>query len=460
VTHPFLTTLAFTFPLTPRWTGLAFTVYILTWVATFVASWNLASFLIGKLFFNPQTPAYQGVRAYLYAHSAKDRKLTFWGILVSLGLAAGLSLAAIEPGLWNGTFEPIDAVVPTLRALVIFAGLLILASIWAFTTPAKSNTSSSSNSSTSSTPDPGHETRDASASSPDPGILAFSTLAVLIGLDKTTGLGIANLDLSTGGVNESLMWLMLAIAITAAGQAGLAIHYTHAVRLARIALAAGGLALFFGTVTATIRTGQGVSQTMMLAITGLVFLGSCLMLILTMVHLAKAPVSGAKTEQTPSKLPAAGGLTASLLAAAIVAVGFLGRLELADAKASGTGQVIPNTSQIVDPLQIAPAVAQDYDKRELDMGKAVFIRNCANCHGIDLRIVGPPVTEIAELYRHEPDKLAAWTKKPGKRRPEYPAMPAVLLTEDRYQAVSKFMIALGRTELEKDAATNETKSQK
>ncbi len=436
-----LSTLAFTFPLTPRWTGLATTVYILAWVATFIGAWNLSAFVIGRFFFNPQNPNYQGARAQLWHYSACDRKLTFWGILVSLGLAGSLSLAAIEPGMWHGTFEAFDSAMHTLGALVLFAGLMVIGSIWAFTKPAGPKPVGSS---------AGPELAAAQPlnASPDVGILALSVVAVLIGLDKTTGMGISEPDPSTGGVNESIMWAMLSLSITGAGLAALVDGHAHAARLARIALGAGGLALFFGTVTATIRTGEGVSQAMMLAITGLVVLGSCLLLVLTMVHLSKPSQTGAKA----GGLTKAGGLGACLLAFLIVGVGYLGRAELADAKVSGKGQVIPNGP---DPLQIAPAVAQDYDKRELDLGKAVFIRNCASCHGIDLRIVGPPVTEIAGVYRHEPEKLAAWVKKPGKRRPEYPAMPAVILTEDRYQAVAKFMLALGQTQLEKD----ETKSQ-
>ncbi len=419
-----LQTLALTFPLTPRWTGLATTVYLLTWVAALTAAWNLSAYLLGLLFFNPAKPAFHLARQQIWNLSVFDRSLTFWGLILPLGIAGTLSQLAIEPGLWQGTFEPLDAAMPTLRAFVLLTALTILASVWAFTQKPSSPSG-----------DTGREGSDAALAA----VLAL--LTALFSLDKITGLGISSLDLSTGGVNEALMWLFLSICVTAAGLSPLVSHPAHGARLARIGLGAGGLTLFFATVTATIRTGEGVSPSMMLAFTGLVVLGASFLLLLTMAHLSK-----------PGK--AAGlfrfaGFGAATLAAGIVAVSFFSRTEADTTRIAGKGQVTPSAP---DPLLIAPTVAQDYDARELDLGKNVFIRNCATCHGIDIRIVGPPVTEISSLYRHDPLKLASWVKNPGRRRQDYPQMAAIMLTEDRYQAVAKFMIALGQTQLEKEAA--------
>jgi mono/diheme cytochrome c family protein len=442
---PSLQTLAFTFPLTPRWTGLATLVYILTWVATFTAAWNLSAYLLGLFFFNPKNPQYQGIRNTIWHASVFDRSLTFWGLILPLGLAASLSQLAIEPGLWSGTFEPLNPAMPTLLALVLLTALTILSSIWAFATPKPSSSFPSELSTTSTV----HSSTSPSTSSPLPCVL-LSLFTTLLALDKTTGLGISDLDLSTASVNESLMWIFIALSATAAGLAPLISPSSppSAARLARIALAAGGLAFFFATVTATIRTGKDVSSLMKLAYTAMVLLGACFVLLLTMAHLSKPAKAGG--------LFRAAGVGACLLMAAIVTVSYLSRSDIAAATISGQGQVAAKER---DPLELSPTIAQDYDKRDLDLGKTVFIRNCATCHAIDLRLVGPPVTEIADLYRHDPQKLAAWVKAPGRRRQDYPQMAAIMLTEDRYQAVARFMIALGRTQLEKDAALNEQLNQ-
>lgn len=50
--------------------------------------------------------------------------------------------------------------------------------------------------------------------------------------------------------------------------------------------------------------------------------------------------------------------------------------------------------------------------------------NCAACHAPTLKLVGPPLAEIAQIYAGNPDGIVAWAKAPGKKRPELPQMPA------------------------------------
>lgn len=56
-------------------------------------------------------------------------------------------------------------------------------------------------------------------------------------------------------------------------------------------------------------------------------------------------------------------------------------------------------------------------------GRAVFETNCVGCHALKTKVVGPPVTEMATLYKSKEAALAQWIKKPGKKRPGYPQMP-------------------------------------
>lgn len=49
--------------------------------------------------------------------------------------------------------------------------------------------------------------------------------------------------------------------------------------------------------------------------------------------------------------------------------------------------------------------------------------NCAACHAPATKLVGPPLTEIAQLYAGNPDGIVTWAKAPGKKRPELPQMP-------------------------------------
>lgn len=73
----------------------------------------------------------------------------------------------------------------------------------------------------------------------------------------------------------------------------------------------------------------------------------------------------------------------------------------------------------------------------LSPGEKVFKNVCSGCHALDKRLVGPPLTEIAEVYAGKPEGIVAWTKSPGKKRDGYPQMPAIALTDEQYEAVAQ-----------------------
>ena len=62
------------------------------------------------------------------------------------------------------------------------------------------------------------------------------------------------------------------------------------------------------------------------------------------------------------------------------------------------------------------------------------------CHARDERRVGPPLTEIVDLYAGNPDGLIAWVRAPGKRRPDYPEMPPITMQDSQYREVAEYIL--------------------
>jgi cytochrome c len=58
----------------------------------------------------------------------------------------------------------------------------------------------------------------------------------------------------------------------------------------------------------------------------------------------------------------------------------------------------------------------------LSPGEQLFQTNCAVCHAVDQRLVGPPLTEIVPIYENKIDALKQWIKDPGRKREDYPPM--------------------------------------
>jgi cytochrome c len=74
------------------------------------------------------------------------------------------------------------------------------------------------------------------------------------------------------------------------------------------------------------------------------------------------------------------------------------------------------------------------------LGQRIFESTCAACHARDRVLVGPSVLEIAGLYRDDPDGIAAWTREPGRKRPDMPPMPAFRLGDETLRAVAAYLL--------------------
>jgi len=73
-------------------------------------------------------------------------------------------------------------------------------------------------------------------------------------------------------------------------------------------------------------------------------------------------------------------------------------------------------------------------------GELLFQRTCAACHAIDRRLVGPPLAQVAPLYKGNPQGIVAWDEHPGRRRPDYPPMPPQNLPPDQLLQVAQYIL--------------------
>jgi cytochrome c len=82
-------------------------------------------------------------------------------------------------------------------------------------------------------------------------------------------------------------------------------------------------------------------------------------------------------------------------------------------------------------------------------GEKVFRTACATCHATEVPLIGPPLTEIAEIYRNNPGGIVAWAKAPGRKRTGVPPMPAFAhLGDEKLTAAAKYMLEAGSPEAE------------
>jgi cytochrome c551/c552 len=77
---------------------------------------------------------------------------------------------------------------------------------------------------------------------------------------------------------------------------------------------------------------------------------------------------------------------------------------------------------------------------EADAGKVVFEKICAGCHRFDIRVVGPPLSEVVPKYGGDAEKLKAFIRVPVKVNAGYPSMPKLGLPEEEVDAVARYLI--------------------
>jgi cytochrome c len=77
-----------------------------------------------------------------------------------------------------------------------------------------------------------------------------------------------------------------------------------------------------------------------------------------------------------------------------------------------------------------------------NIGEQKFNMFCHSCHDINTRLVGPPVKEIQGIYKDNPEGIVVWTKAPGKKRADYPQMPAIPIADEELLSIAKYMLQI------------------
>jgi cytochrome c len=78
-----------------------------------------------------------------------------------------------------------------------------------------------------------------------------------------------------------------------------------------------------------------------------------------------------------------------------------------------------------------------------DKGQKVYNQYCAACHKTDAKLVGPPVIEMATIYKDNKGDLQKWIKNPGKKRPDYPQMPGFAqLNQGQLDELSEYILTI------------------
>ncbi|MEQ1555110.1 MAG: cytochrome c, partial [Ferruginibacter sp.] len=76
-------------------------------------------------------------------------------------------------------------------------------------------------------------------------------------------------------------------------------------------------------------------------------------------------------------------------------------------------------------------------------GAAIFQMSCSSCHKEKEKLVGPPITEMVTIYATDKEGLKQWIKAPGKKRPDYPQMPALTqLTDDDREELANYILSI------------------
>ena len=113
-----------------------------------------------------------------------------------------------------------------------------------------------------------------------------------------------------------------------------------------------------------------------------------------------------------------------------------------DAKPVAAPVAAPATGAAGAPVTIALG-----DDPEVLKGEGVFKLRCAICHLVDRRLIGPPLQEVAKIYKGNPAGIVTWAKAPTpvpKRAAEgYPPMIPVVALDEDIHAAAMYILKIG-----------------
>ncbi len=104
--------------------------------------------------------------------------------------------------------------------------------------------------------------------------------------------------------------------------------------------------------------------------------------------------------------------------------------------------------QIKERTASYAAALAEFNKTHANLPQAAsesveqLFMNCAACHAPKVRLVGPSLVEISEIYAGNPEGIVTWAKAPGKKRPELPPMPPFAhLGDEKLLKIAGYMLA-------------------
>ncbi len=203
-----------------------------------------------------------------------------------------------------------------------------------------------------------------------------------------------------------------------------------------IALGASALQLLFGPLVLLTLPGQGMSWTLI----GIISIGVVLALW------AMSLMWGEITTERTRLMPRA-ALVFSLITLTAFAMGYGRHVYREQAVAEHRTRMEAHTRDmgwLAAAAQWREATGQQ--RTVTPLGQRIFESTCAACHARERTLVGPSLLEIASLYAENPAGIAAWTAAPGRKREDFPPMPAFRLGDEKLLAVAGYMLDLARGE--------------
>lgn len=136
---------------------------------------------------------------------------------------------------------------------------------------------------------------------------------------------------------------------------------------------------------------------------------------------------------------------AALLGVVVLCMGTGRHLYRDGALAEHESQVTAATIEFERKVRLAGARAEQQAAilGDKPIGQALFESTCSLCHAVDKVRTGPSVREIAERYAGDPEGIVTWTRNPGRKREDFPQMPAFKLDRTKLREVAKHMLELG-----------------
>jgi len=110
-------------------------------------------------------------------------------------------------------------------------------------------------------------------------------------------------------------------------------------------------------------------------------------------------------------------------------------------------KILPIIGLLITPLSLN-------GQEELNLkGKAHYEMNCAACHLLNIRAVGPSLVKIAETYPSgQTNAFIQWAKNPGKKDPNMIQMPSMAhISEEALAGIHHYILQItpGKTEQRK-----------